>query len=64
MIDQSLSLVVGVNGPSSTRDHLLKLSSSETRGSGGDSFPDGLSEEGSIKPERFEIWLQLLASAL
>jgi hypothetical protein len=63
MNDQSLSLVVGVNSPPLTMGHLLRLSS-ETRGSGGDSFPDRLSEEYSIKSERFEILLQLLASAL
>jgi hypothetical protein len=55
IVDQSLSLEVGVEGPSPTTDHSLRLSSSEPGGSGRDSFLEILSEEELTKPERCEI---------
>lgn len=56
MIDQSLSLLVGVNGPRLTADHSLKLSSSsKTRGSGVNWSVDGFSAGGSTKSERCEV---------
>ena len=55
MIDQSLSLVVGVNGPQLSADHSLRLSSLETRGSGVDWSLGGFSDEDSTKSKRCKV---------